>query len=96
MANKPSQLVAIEELALQNGTVVINDTTEFTADIDAIYVAEDTVFTSIKVSGGDRKDDYITTSGSPIKAGVIIAPIRGAKFSGVQLVSGSVVVIRNS
>tara|TARA_R110000751_G_scaffold76140_1_gene153201 strand:+ start:12714 stop:12998 length:285 start_codon:yes stop_codon:yes gene_type:complete len=91
-----SQLDAIEEMALQNGTVVVNDAIEFTADIDAIYVSEDTIFTSIKVGGGDRKDDYITTSGSPIKAGVIIAPIRGVKFSGVQLVSGSVVVIRNS
>ena len=89
-----SQLDAIEEMALQNGTYVINDTTEFTAEIDAIYVAEDSVFTSIKVGGGDRKDAYISTSGSTIKAGVIIAPIRGVKFSGVQLASGSIVVIR--
>ena len=56
-----SQLDAIEEMALQNGTYVVNDTTEFTASIDAIYVAEDSVFTSIKVDGGDRKDDYIST-----------------------------------
>ena len=89
-----SQLNAIEEMALQNGTFVVNDTTEFTAEIDAIYVAEDSVFTSIKVGGGDRKDDYISTSGSTIKAGVIIAPLRGVKFSGVQLTSGSVVAIR--
>lgn len=89
-----SQLDAIEEMALQNGTYVVNDTTEFTASIDAIYVAEDSVFTSIKVGGGDRKGDYIASSGGTIKAGVIIAPIRGAKFSGVQLTSGSIVAIR--
>ena len=89
-----SQLNAIEELALQNGTFVVNDAVEYTSVIDAIYVAEDTVFTSIKVGGGDRKGDYISTSGGTIKAGVIIAPIRGVKFSGVQLASGSVVVIR--
>jgi hypothetical protein len=89
-----SQLNAIEELALQNGTFIVNDAIEFTAVIDAIYVAEDTVFTSIKVGGGDRKDDYIATSGGTIKAGVIIAPIRGVKFSGVQLTSGSIVIMR--
>ncbi len=89
-----SQLNAIEEMALQNGTFVVNNTVEYTNNIDAIYVAEDSVFTSIKVGGGDRKDDYISTSGGTIKAGVIIAPIRGVKFSGVQLTSGSIVVIR--
>ena len=89
-----SQLDAIEELALQNGTFVVNDAVEYTSVIDAIYVAEDTVFTSIKVGGGDRKDDYISTSSGTIKAGVIIAPIRGVKFSGLQLTSGSVVIIR--
>ena len=88
-----SQLVAIEELALQNGTIVVNDTTEYTNDIDAIYVAEDTVFSSIKVLGVDAKSTYISTPATPIKAGVIIAPLRGSKFTGVQLTSGSVVAI---
>jgi hypothetical protein len=88
-----SQLNAIEEMALQNGTVVVNDTTEYINEIDAIYVAEDTVFASIKVAGVDAKDTYITTSGSTIKAGVIISPLRGVKFSAVQLTSGSVVAI---
>jgi len=91
MAN--SQLTAIEEMALQNGTIVINDATEYTNDIDAIYVSEDTIFTSIKVLGVDAKATYITTPGSTIKAGVIIAPLRGSKFSGVQLTSGSIVAI---
>tara|TARA_R110001592_G_scaffold302404_2_gene574324 strand:+ start:378 stop:659 length:282 start_codon:yes stop_codon:yes gene_type:complete len=88
-----SQLDAIEEMALQNGTYIVNDATEYTNDIDAIYVAEDTVFTSIKVLGTDAKATYISTPASTIKAGVIIAPLRGSKFSGVQLTSGSIVAI---
>ena len=88
------QLDAIEEMAMQNGTFVVNDTTEFTASIDALYVAEDTVFASIKVDGVDRIADYLADTGGTIKAGVIISPLRGVKFSGVQLTSGSVVAIR--
>lgn len=87
-----SQLVAIEELALQNGTFVVNDTTEYTNQIDALYVAEDTEFNSIKVNGVDARSTYIASNGV-IKAGVIIAPLRGSTFSGVQLTSGSVVAI---
>lgn len=88
-----SQLVAIEELALQNGTHIVNDATEYTNSIDAIYVAEETVFTSIKVLGVDAKATYISTPATPIKAGVIIAPLRGQSFSGVTLASGSIVAI---
>lgn len=90
-----AQLEAIEEIALQSGTFVVNNTVEFTAStsIEGIYVAEDTVFTSIKVAGNDRISQYIADTGATIKAGVIIAPLRGSKFSGLQLTSGSVVAI---
>ena len=87
-----SQLVAIEELALQNGTFVVNNTAEYTNSIDAFYVAEDTEFNSIKVNGVDARSTYIASNGV-IKAGVIIAPLRGQSFSGVTLASGSVVAI---
>lgn len=87
-----SQLVAIEELALQNGTFVVNNTTEYTNSIDALYVAEDTEFNSIKVNGVDARSTYIASNGV-VKAGVIIAPLRGQSFSGVTLASGSVVAI---
>lgn len=87
-----SQLNAIEEMALQNGTFVVNNTTEYTNNIDAIYVAEDTEFNSIKVDGVDARSTYIAGNGV-IKAGVIIAPLRGQSFSGVTLASGSVVAI---
>lgn len=88
-----SQLNAIEEMALQNGTYVVNNATEYTDDIDAIYVAEDTVFSSIKIEGSDVKSTYLADATATIKGGVIIAPVRGSKFSGVQLTSGSVVAI---
>jgi len=88
-----SQLNAIEEMALQNGTHVVNNTTEYTAEIDALYVAEDTVFSSIKIEGSDVKSTYLADATATIKGGVIISPVRGSKFSGVQLTSGSVVAI---
>jgi len=88
-----SQLEAIEEIALQSGTFVVNNTAEYTNSMEGLYVAEDTVFASIKVAGNDRISQYIADSGATIKAGVIIAPLRGSKFSGVQLTSGSVVAI---
>tara|TARA_B100001057_G_scaffold71781_1_gene66000 strand:- start:770 stop:1051 length:282 start_codon:yes stop_codon:yes gene_type:complete len=88
-----SQLNAIEEMALQNGTFVVNNATEYTADIDAIYVAEDSVFSSIKILGSDVKSTYLADATATIKGGVIIAPVRGSKFSGLQLTSGSVVAI---
>lgn len=88
-----SQLNAIEEMALQNGTFVVNNATEYTSDIDAIYVAEDSVFSSIKILGSDVKSTYLADATATIKGGVIIAPVRGSKFSGLQLTSGSVVAI---
>lgn len=87
-----SQLVAIEELALQNGTFYVNNTTEYTNQIDALYVAEDTEFNSIKVDGVDARTTYLASNGV-VKAGVIIAPVRGKSFSSVTLASGSVVAI---
>lgn len=87
------QLDAIEEMALQNGTFLVNDTTEFTAEIDAIYISEETIFSSIKINGAENKNSYMSDSSISVKAGVIISPIRGQKFSGVQLVSGSIVAI---
>jgi hypothetical protein len=93
MANKPSQLVAIEELALQNGTVVINDATEFVLPMDAYYIAEETVIATLKINTVDMLSDYVTTPATPIKAGVIISPQRGDVFSSIQLTSGSVVGI---
>lgn len=87
------QLDAIEEMALQNGTIVINDTTEYVLTMDAYYVAEDSVISSLKIEGGEVLSDYVTTPATGVKAGVIIAPHRGKSFSAITLTSGSVVGI---
>lgn len=83
---------AIEIMAVAQGSYIVNDTTEATKTHDTILVLEDTVFTSIKIGGVDVKSTYISTPGTAVKAGAIIRPIDG-KFSGVQLASGSVMLV---
>lgn len=75
------------------GTKVVNDTTELTQAFDSIVVLEDTVFSSIKVSGSDVKGTYITTPATAVKAGALIRPINNQVFSGVQLTSGSILIV---
>lgn len=83
-----------EEILVANqGTVIVNDTDEKTITHDAIFVLEDTVFNSIKVAGVDIKADLITTPGTAVKAGAMLRATGARKFSGVDLVSGSVVLI---
>jgi hypothetical protein len=82
-----------EILVAQQGTVVVNDTTEKTTTHDAIFVLEDTVFNAIKVGGVDVKASLITTPATAVKAGAMIRATGGSKFSGVKLTSGSVVLI---
>ena len=51
-----------EEILVANqGTIVVNDTTEKVVSFDAIFVLEDTVFASIKIAGVDIKAELITT-----------------------------------
>lgn len=83
----------ISVISANQGTFIVNDTTEKTAFHDAIVVLEDTIFTSIKIAGVDVKDEYISTPATPIKAGAIIRPYDAKKFSGVQLTSGSVALV---
>ena len=83
----------LQVMAGQLGTKVVNNTTELTLDSCGIVVLEDTIFTSIKVAGVDKKSDYITNTAIAIKAGAIFRPIGGGKFSGVKLASGSVSII---
>jgi hypothetical protein len=80
----------------RQGVTIVNDATELTASIAAIYVLEDTVFASLKINGTDVKSTYISTPATAVKAGALIVPLAGAEFSGVDLTSGSVAVIRKS
>lgn len=82
-----------EVLVASQGTIVVNDTNEKTVTHDAIFVLEDTVFNSIKVAGVDIKADLISTPGTAVKAGAMLRASGARKFSAVDLVSGSVVLI---
>jgi hypothetical protein len=82
-----------EVLVASQGTIVVNDTNEKTVTHDAIFVLEDTVFNSIKVAGVDIKADLISTPGTAVKAGAMLRASGARKFSGVDLASGSVVLI---
>lgn len=84
---------AIEILSASQGTFVVNNTTEKTITHDGILVLEDTVFSSIKVGGADIKSNLIADVVGTVKAGAFIRPLSADKFSGVQLVSGSVILV---
>jgi hypothetical protein len=81
------------ELVANQGTFILNNTTEYTATIDAIVVLEDTVFNAVKIAGVDVKSSYIATPATAVKAGAIITPTADQKFSGVDLTSGSVALV---
>jgi hypothetical protein len=80
-------------LTAQQGTFIVNNTVAKTVDHDAIVVLEDTVFSAIRIAGTDLKSTYIAATGTAVKAGAIIRPLNGAKFSGVTLTSGSVCLV---
>ena len=81
-----------EVISASQGSFIVNDTVEKTTIHDAIVVLEDTIFTSIKISGVDVKATYIADTAVAVKAGSIIRPIDGV-FSSVQLASGSVALV---
>jgi hypothetical protein len=81
------------ELVANNGTFILNNTSEYTGKIDAIVVLEDTVFNAVKIEGVDVKTSYIGTPATAVKAGAILTPTADQKFSGVDLTSGSVALV---
>ena len=85
--------VTLDILAATQGTFLVNNTTEKTIDNDGIFVLEDTVFSSIKIGGIDSKASYLADVSGTVKAGAFIRPTGGQKFSGVQLTSGSVILV---
>ena len=80
-------------LIANQGSFVLNNTTEKTATINAISVLEDTVFSAIRIAGTDVKATYIAAPGTAVKAGTIIRAVNAQQFSGVTLTSGSVLLI---
>lgn len=80
-------------LTAQQGTLIVNTTAEQTLNFDGIFILEDTIFSSIKLDGSDIKSQLITNPAIAVKAGALIRPKDGKKFSGIQLTSGSVALI---
>ena len=87
MANSQSVLSAAQ------GTYIVNTASTVNISCDAIVALEDTIFNLILIGEDDVKDDYIKDSSIAVKAGAIIRPMNGAKFSSVRLTSGSVILV---
>lgn len=82
-----------EILIAGQGTYILNNTSDFTGNFDAIVVLEDTVFYGIKIGGTDVTSSYIAAPATAVKAGAIIRPTSAQKFSSVRLTSGSVAIV---
>lgn len=87
MANSQSVLSAAQ------GTFIINTNATVTKTCDAIVALEDTLIGSILIGESDVTDDYIQDRYTAVKAGAIIRPLNGAKFTEVQIGSGSVILV---
>jgi hypothetical protein len=87
MANSQSVLSAAQ------GTYIVNTALPVDISCDAIVALEDTIFTSIKIGDNDVTDRYIQDSSIAVKAGAIIRPLNGAKFTELELTSGSVILV---
>jgi hypothetical protein len=84
---------ALGKLVAHQGTYIVNDTEEAFVKCDAIFIAEDTIFSKIVINGIDVKDQYVASNAIAIKAGIMITPRGGYQFSSVKLVSGQVALI---
>lgn len=87
MANSQSVLSAAQ------GTYIVNTTSDVNISCDAIVCLEDTIFDVIQIDDIDVLSDYIQNKSIAVKAGAIIRPFNGKKFSGLTLTSGSVILV---
>jgi hypothetical protein len=83
----------IGEAVANMGSFIVNGTTQVNKECDAIVVTDDAIFSKVLIAGVDKKADYIQDTSLTVKAGTILTPINDLKFSGVELVSGQVVLI---
>lgn len=81
------------------GTFVLNDTTEFIGNFDAIVILEDTIIFQIEIDDINVTTEYIGNPSIAVKLGAIIRPKNPnsfdvpKKFSSIKLVSGSAIIV---
>jgi hypothetical protein len=83
-----------ELMSAQAGVIIVNDTIAVVNQFHAVYVLEDTVFTTLEDEAGRGVGDYITDPLTAVKAGAMITPFdRNNPFKEIELASGSVSII---
>ena len=83
-----------EILSAAAGTVVLNDTSEYTGTIAAIHVIGDAIFDTLTDAKGNNKGKYIIDPATAVKAGAMLTPFdKQNAFTTIQLASGSVVIV---
>ena len=80
----------------QHGTVYVNDTVETAVNAKALYIAEDTVISSIKYRGSATNvvADMISDPTAPVKQFTILTPVSGNVIEFITLTSGSIAGIK--
>jgi hypothetical protein len=87
MANSQSVLSAAQ------GTYIVNTTDRVSISCDAIVSLENTIIRVIKIGESDVTNQYIQDSSIAVKSGAIIRPLNAAKFTEIELTSGSVILV---
>jgi hypothetical protein len=82
-------------LVAANGVFIVNDTNLYSSNFSGFLVLEDSVISSLKHTGDatEQINEYVSNSGTAIKAGAIITPVQQKTFGSIQLTSGSVQII---
>lgn len=88
-----SKYSLIGAMSGENGTVIVNDTSEFTQPFTRLVALEDTVIATLETDSVSVLSDHITTPATGLKAMGIIAKKRGKVFDKLTLTSGSVMVV---
>lgn len=81
------------ELVGNKGVYVLNDTDTWTGNANAVVVLEDTVFDTLSDSGGNIKSNYISATGTAVKAGCLITPFKTYNWTTIKLTSGSISIV---
>ena len=88
-----SKYSLIGAMAGDKGTVIVNDTTDFTQEFTRLVALEDTVIATLETDEVSVLADHVTTPATGLKAMGIIAKKRGKVFDKLTLTSGSVMVV---